>query len=320
MTTSLPAWTTSPPAQLTAATLATLSPSLYFFSRIAGDPLSRGDIKVLIRTYVLTGVIGIPTAMVLQSLLAYPMAFMCFGSNKAAVHCLTECTKTPDDKDAERTRSRRVMARNPRYWLFNVSWNFVAAALVEEGIKYAATTHALGRWSVRSLGATDAMAGRSRDYILAGAAAGLGYGTFENLAFFVSQIVSMLRKSKRDGEDPHAVPFHVTVLERILVGIPGHAATATLIGAKMATAPLQLVAKSLSWSERFAQTWSILSQSVFFHATWNSVLLFLSAWDGHVGWVHPKVGRTLYTGLGILAVLQGSLYKIVWQRVGELWV
>ena len=301
---------------LPSAVVITTLPSIYFFF-VGRHHLSHHDrattTKTLIWTYLLTGTLGITLAILLQTIISYLTALLCFGSHATALQYLSECMKQPPtdeeaskDKDESRNKlqRRREMAQNPRYWLFMLGFSLCGAAMVEEGIKYCAIMYAVTRSGERNGPA-------KHDYIAAAVAAGLGFATCENMAFVVSAALAGLKKEKDDGKRSLST---VTVLERVVVGTPGHTMTSVLTGVNMVAALHDAGQPSMSTTSLW---WQVLLEPVLLHGFSDFGLFAISAWEGNVGWVHPKTGMAVCATLGVVVGLQGALALLLWVRLKE---
>lgn len=326
-------------ARLGLASLGTLLPLTYFTYFVASHYTRQAHahplhdeaeslpicdaFPLLLRTSLLTGIFGIVVAMALQSLVAYLLARLCFGgTHAAAVKWLTECgTSEPVRGDVARVEERKRMSRDPRYWVFTALFCLLGAAAVEEVIKLVGVSYVLDR--IRG-GERSTM--ECRDVGWTAATVGMGYGTVENLAFFVSAAVAAVRK-KNDGDSKNNSQtektshsqsrFWIFVLGRVVVGMPGHAMTAALIGLTLA---LESVGDRSTLllphsSSSILRLWRILRVAVLLHSSSNTALFAVSAWDGNVGWVHPEKTTSLATALAAVAVFQGILAALLREKI-----
>ncbi|KIW95050.1 uncharacterized protein Z519_03631 [Cladophialophora bantiana CBS 173.52] len=308
--------------------LLTCSPSIYLYSLETSrdDHHQRTDPNLLVWTYFLTGTVGIAVAMLVQSILAYLLAFLCFNGHTNATTYLAETMKTEHDdiKDEAHRRRRLEMSRRPGYWVFMLFFSFVVAGLVEEVVKYIATTTMLGLLAQRSPSSHGSRIGSARDHIAIAVSAGLGFATVENIAFFAAA-----RRRKPSGDAAPAAPNEsqkaamfalLTAVERVLLGIPGHAMTAALIGVNMLVRNHQQHRLGHGHdfsgaSSMMTSAWLVVRDSVLFHGCSNFVLFAVSAAEGNVGWVHPRRARTVCFVLAVLAGLQAVLALVLRARL-----
>jgi len=246
----------------------------------------RADSTTLAWTYIGVGTLGMALVIVLQGILAYQVALLLFGAD--AKEYIKESTTSEDKiKDALHRKRRMEMSRRWRYWVFMFVFSFVMAGLLEEGLKYWAIIAARRYGKVTT----------DRDYILVPVAAAVGFATVENIATAYGAFRN--KATKR---------LVLTIIERTVFGIPGHAMTAALTGVNVLARDARL--ESLT-------TWQVLRQSVLLHGLSDFTLFAISAYKGNIGWVHPQ-GRTetcftLSCVIGIqlfLAfILKGKLYQ-----------
>ncbi|EXJ71709.1 uncharacterized protein A1O5_05517 [Cladophialophora psammophila CBS 110553] len=309
--------------------LLTCSPSIYLYSLETSpdDHHQRTDLNVLVWTYILTGTVGIAVAMLVQSLLAYLLAFICFNGHTNATTYLAEMMENEHDdiKNEAHRRRRLEMSRRPGYWVFMLLFSFVAAGLVEEVVKYIATTTMLGLLAQRSPSSHGGRIGSARDHITVAVSAGLGFATVENIVFFSAAA----RRRKPVGGAAPAAPNEsqkaamlalMTAVERVLLGIPGHAMTAALIGVNMLVRGHQQHHLGHGHdfsgaSKMMSSAWLVVRDSVLFHGCSNFVLFAVSAAEGNVGWVHPRRARTACFVLAVLVGLQAVLALVLRARL-----
>lgn len=254
------------------AVLPVLSPTIWLFSYHL-----HMDLHKIIWVFALTSTLGIAIVITIQSILAYLIAFLLFGSD--AKEYLSEAGKSEKEiKDDEHRKKRKEMSRRWQYWVFMLIFAFLLAGLVEEGLKYYIID------GVRSYGWID----REDEYIAIAIATALGFSTTENLGFIYAAV-----KTK---EKPSI--FVLTVLERVALGMPGHSMTAALLG-------LNMLARDLRHKDY--TPWQILALPVFFHGCFDFMLFAISAYNGNIGWIHPRQGFTLYLAfllaIGFIATL-----------------
>ncbi|KAJ9607872.1 hypothetical protein H2200_007951 [Cladophialophora chaetospira] len=318
-----------PSLRLPAALLATFLPSAYFFLHVHQHRDSHGqerriiDLGNLVRTYLLAGILGTSLSMLIQSILSYLIALLSFRNNATVMEYLTESMKKSDVNDQVRTTRRREMSRNPRYWLFILLFCFLGPGLIEEGTKYLAIVFAVGRDHQLHLsknGVADApAAGKFYLYLFTGCTAGLAFATFENVAFFVGAALSSRESGEQNnpteiqtqphpGDDPLSL---LSVLERVLIATPGHTMAGALIGMNLLTR---------GSSRRLVPTidvWEVLRDPVLLHGLWDFWLLAVSAWEGNVGWQHPRTKSTICVALlGVIGV-QVILASLLWDKLSQ---
>lgn len=122
-----------------------------------------------------------------------------------------------------------------------------------------------------------------RDYILIPIAAALGFSLFENIDFVYGEAVA-------DHFQGALIGVH------LLRRVRGDAGMSSIV--------------------------RVLAVRVFFHGLFDFVLFAICAWEGNVGWVHPR-GATMWVGLVLassivavlVVVLRRSLHDV---RVGKI--
>lgn len=228
--------------------------------------------------------------MTIQGLLSYLLALIMF--RKDAKEYIKEFTMTEDKiKDAAHRAKRREMSTRWSYRIFLVIFCFVIAGVLEEGLKYLALMCASRYGTIT----------HDRDYLIITAAAAVGFATVENLAFVYG--------SYKNNESP--LKLTITILERTIVGLPGHAMTAALIGVNVLARDVRGVPMTLS---------QILGVLVLLHGCHDLVLFIASAYEGNVGWVHPRKTSTMCVGLGLVIGIQAILVGLLRRRMEELQV
>ena len=170
---------------------------------------------------------------------------------------------------------------------------YVIAGAWEEALKYLPIAY-LRRTRAREQG--DA-------YLHYAIAAGLGFGTMENLLATYGAAFA----------DQSWAELAVTLAERTIMGTLGHVLAASLAGLRTLRGDLERrISKE---KERGMPVWQVLGPSAFWHGTGNFVLMSISAMEGHVGWVHPSDFKGL---LGTYA-LAGSVYAMSAFQVWSEW-
>ncbi|KAI1630082.1 protease prsW family-domain-containing protein [Exophiala viscosa] len=135
------------------------------------------------------------------------------------------------------------------------------AGLLEEGLKYWALIAARKYGKVTT----------DRDYLIVPVTAAVGFATVENIATAYGAF--------RNKETKRLV---LTIVERTVFGIPGHAMTAALTGVNVLARDTRLEPLT---------TWQALQQSVLLHGLSDFTLFAISAYRGNIGWVPPQ-GKT----------------------------
>ena len=239
----------------------------------------------MIWTYAITGTVGMSLDIALQGLLSYGTALFLFRND--AKKYIKEFTMSEDKiKDAAHRATGRDMSRRWQYWVFLLIFCFVMAGVLEEALKYLALTGA------RKYGKVV----QERDYITIPVAAAVGFATIENIAFAYG--------AYKSGEGP--IRLAMTVLERTVFGIPGHAMTAVLIG-------LNVLARDVR--QEPMHMWRVLLEPILFHGCFDFMLFAISAYDGNIGWVHPKGASKICITLVLVVGIQLFLAMVVKQKL-----
>lgn len=249
-------------------------------------PWQKSDFSTLAWAYITTGTLGMVLVIVLQGVFAYPLALLLFRSD--AKEYIKEFTTSEDKiKDAAHRQRRMAMSRRWQYWAFLFIFAFIMAGVLEEGLKYCAIMLACRHGKV----ATD------RDYITVPIAAAVGFATVE--------VAATAYGTSKNNASPKKL---LTIVERTVFGIPGHAMTAALIG-------VNVLARDTRSEPLTA--WQVLRPSVLFHGCSDFILFAISAYNGNVGWVHPQgrtetcftIGWVVGIQLVLASVLRGKLYQ-----------
>ncbi|KAJ7509899.1 hypothetical protein B0H11DRAFT_1961457 [Mycena galericulata] len=269
-----------------------LLPTLYLLSLEQKQP--DANITRLASVFLFTATLGFAMIIALQSALAYAFARLVFGPT--ASEYLTEWSVSKDSlasMSPDRLARRRALAHSPKHALVVLFSGFVGAGAVEELVKWAITA-----WGVRGQPPdTDAPA-RAHAIFAAAVAAGLGFSTIENAGYVYAAAAA--------GETGWRLALSAT--ERLVFGVAGHGLTAALLAVNLVRRdvlgePLGVV--------------QVLLPSVVAHGIFDSGLFGLSAWDGHVGWVHPTRARSVVVMLAFAVGVQGSTAALVWARMKE---
>ncbi|KIX94511.1 uncharacterized protein Z520_09897 [Fonsecaea multimorphosa CBS 102226] len=319
---------------LLASLLLTCLPTIYLYSLERsrhGHHQQRIDLRILIWTYILTGTVGITVAMAVQSVLAYLLALLCFHGHTTAMSYLAETMKTTEDDikalDEAHRRRRHEMARRRGYWVFMLLFSFLAAGLVEEGIKYIAIRTAMLALAQQQRSShTGKGVSTERDNITIAVSAALGFATAENIAFLFAAARGRKGSGAKDSRQDTTFVL-LTAVERVVLGITGHATTAALIGVNMLIRDHHLnhyhhhhhhhhtLGRSTTSISMNPTLWLILRDPALFHGFFNFMLFAVSALEGHVGWVHPRKPRTVCFVLAFAVGMQAALALVLRERL-----
>lgn len=243
---------------------------------------------------LLSGTLGLAAMTAAQSLTGYLLLLALFGPAGARVYMKEFLRADVSSLTAEHTAVRAGMARDPRYTVFLALFAAASAALPEELLKYLPVLW-LQRRRQRRKAEKEQSGGQKLDKraaVRAVTAASLGFGLVE-LAAYVHAAAAAAPTS--------GPPLAVTLLERVLVGLPGHIATAVLSASRGADAE----DSDSGWRDVL----SAVGPSVAYHALFDFILFGSSAWvGGHVGWVHPEGWRAIVGTIGACVCVQGVLY------------
>ncbi|KAI2617625.1 protease prsW family-domain-containing protein [Hypomontagnella submonticulosa] len=245
----------------------------------------RVDLETFTWTFVLTGTVGVAAVIIVQLVVSTAFCFALFPTTAFAV--LKEVARSESDVatlDADALAARRQIAEDGRYWVFMLAFAFFAAAIPEEVLKYSGVMYAKRRGRIV----------HERNYVTFGAAAALGFSTFENIGFVYAAA----------KEDKGVADLVLALAERVLIGSPMHVMSGLLIGMDAARRDFRGEVLSLT---------QILAVPVLFHGTWDFSLFGVSALDGNVGWIHPR-GKSLLLVFGIAATILGTLVFTVQKR------
>lgn len=242
--------------------------------------------KALATISLLSATAGLAAMTAVQSLTGYLLLLSLFGPNGARTYMSEFLRADVSPLTAEQLATRAVMAREPRYAaVFLPVLAVVGIALPEELLKYLPVV-----WLARREQGRDGKRSRKinkRAAVRAATAASLGFALVE-LAAYVHAA----------GGVPTGPSVAVTLLERILVALPGHFATGVLSASRGADG-----------GSGWRAVLSAVAPSVGYHALFDFILLASSALvGGHVGWVHPEGRRAVVGTLGACVFVQGVLY------------
>lgn len=219
-----------------------------------------------------------------QSLTGYLLLLSLFGPNGARIYMKEFLRADISPLAAEHLATRAVMARNPLYAaVFLPVFSAVGVALPEELLKYLPVVWLARRKQGKKVDKPAA--------VKAATAASLGFALVE-LAAYVHAA----------GGVPAGPSMTITLLERILVALPGHFATGVLSASRGADA-------AAGGGSGWRAVLSAVAPSVGYHALFDFILLASSALvGGHVGWVHPEGWWPVGGTLGACVLVQGVLY------------
>lgn len=251
-------------------------------------PTDSKHLETLIWTLLSTGTLGVAIVAAVQTTLFRPLASLLFDSR--ASEYLKEFTRqnTAGLSDADKRR-RAEMARKWQYFAFLFIFCFGLAALTEEVLKYSAITFA-SRWgSIET----------EQQYLQCAIAATLGFSTVENIGFIYG--------ARTDSR----IMLVVTVLERIVLGMPGHALSGCLLALSIVRRDLRHESVGLL---------GILAFPTFYHGLWDFSLFAISALNGNIGWVHPKNAVSIVAGLGMAVGISIAAFCHVQYEMRDLGV
>lgn len=242
----------------TASLFPMLIPAAYFLYYRSTLPLAhRGNPNTLIWISVF---MALSTLLVIamQGALGYTFGLLTLGKTDMyfLMNELQTVSRERDVRDAEHRALRMEFAARPAYWLNVLFFAFVIAGACEELQKYAALVLVRRYSSVV----------RAREYPVYGAAAGLAFSTLENVGFVMAVT------------DESAGKLLLTVVERLVLGTPGH----VLCGVSTAAG----LARREQGEE--IRTWAVLVRSAVCHGLFDFGLFAISAMRGNVGWAHPE--------------------------------
>ncbi|KAL1582484.1 hypothetical protein WHR41_08815 [Cladosporium halotolerans] len=273
---------------------AALTPLLLSPTIIAAWKLRRlphqdsGNTEVTAWTYLGTSILGPAIAGAIQLSLCHVFFKLLFGSHSQSY--MRELQRvTVEGLSTEAIDVRRQMAWNPRYSLILVILSYVGASAVEEGLKYFALRFAVWR----------AQPKQEHEYLIYAAAAGLGFGTIENILVTYASV--------EKGEKSSMIAL--MLFERAIFSATGHTIMALLTS-------LQSIRRD-SRGENLSM-WRVLARPVGYHGTWNFILFSVSAWNGNVGWIHPTDVGSIVFALTSTVALQSRAAWDFWCQLKQL--
>ena len=266
----------------------TFLPTACFFQKWRSlnntSPSRRGELEPLLWTYTLTGTIGLGACALLQLISAYLTSTLLFGSSSDFLTELVRSSTT--ELTAPQLLRRASLANSWQNWLFNLTFTFLMAGLIEESVKYVPIMYARHR---------DRAKRRNRAYLDYAVAGALGFGLVENLGFLYASRAESWPKLAR------------TLVERVSVSAVGH----LLVGLLTALRAVRrdYYGDDMSW-------WGVVGPSVLLHGTFDFVALSFSALEGNVGWIHPTGVRNITVMFGLL----GGLVATAARRARREWM
>lgn len=267
-----------------------LLPTAWFFRtwRVSNNanPSRRGELEPMIWTYAAAGTVGLTAVMLIQLVVCFVASTILFGSGKTKDEFWTEFQRsTIDGLTMDQLTRRAELAASWQNWVFNSVLTFLAAAFVEETLKYLSIAYA------RRRGTAEQRKQRNRAYIDYTVASALGFGVVEGIGFLYAAC-----------EEAHeAWPKLIfTLLERV-VGSLGHLLLASLTALRAIRR--DYYGDQTSW-------WAVVGPSVILHGASNFVALGASALEGNVGWIHPTSVRNTTAMLGLMS---GLIATAAWQ-------
>jgi len=190
---------------------------------------------------------------------------------------------------------RAQMAGTWQYVLLLVVFCFGMAGTSEELLKYVPIAYMRRKQSTPS-----STLAKARLYVQYAVAAAVGFATIENIGLVYAAI--------KGGES--ATKVAITVAERVVFSAPGPSLCAWLLAIR--------AAGEVSTKPTWRKLWSIIGASALYHGALDFLFFALSAWNGHVGWIHPRDDTSIAVGLVGVIGWQGSLALQVRREWREL--
>lgn len=260
-----------------------LAPTIYFFYYNTRVPQAQQiDPNRLYWSYLGTAFPGMLLSTLAQGAILIPFVSLVFGSQKDVFwHEFENVHKESDIRDDTHQAARAAFTATPTYWFFTIFMCFVVTGGTEELLKYAVVTLAKRKQDYV----------RNMDLIMYGAASGLSFATLEGIGFVIADF------------QPESVgkPL-LTLVERLVMGIPIHVICGTLTAVNIARR--QLKQEKLSFLR-------IIGPAILFHGLLNFVLLGYCASAGIVGWIHPDdIGTLISLMLAVMAVIVAAAFVL----------
>lgn len=235
-------------------------------------------------TGLASATLGLATVSVCQIAVCKAASILLFGSEETRRYFFREFIRNSvEGLSAAEVKERAAMAASWQNWVFNFAFSFVGASLVEESMKYAPVVYAQRR------GTPEERRPRDRAYIDYVVAGSLGFSVVEMLGY-----ISMAYKNNE------SLPkLALTILERV-GGVAGHLSVACLTALR--ATKRDYYGADMSW-------WQIMWPAVLFHGTCDFMVFSFSAWEGNVGFIHPKDWGT---SVVMIAAYLGVTGSAVW--------
>lgn len=240
----------------------------------------------MVWTYAASGTVGLTIVILVQLVICSAASTILFRSGKTKEEFWTEFQRsTIDGLTANELTRRAELAASWQNWVFNSVLTFLAAALVEETLKYLPIAYA------RRRGTAEQRNQHNRAYIDYTVASALGFGVVEGIGFLYAAC-----------EEAHEAwpKLMFTLLERI-VGSVGHLLLASLTA-------LRAIRRDYYGDQM--SLWAVVGPSVILHGASNFVALAASTLEGNVGWIHPTRVRNTTAMLGLMS---GLIATAAWQ-------
>ena len=249
--------------------------------------------EALIWTFYASGIISMPLVGTVQSALSYRAAYLLFGSGREDY--LDEFGRSSVSAFSDsHMEARANLAWTWQNFAFLFLVAFAIDGLAEEVMKYLTVTFVQYRKEKKRIeqeakltehegNSTDQLDQEGklteRHYIAYVIACSLGFSTLENIGFVVLS----------EQSDSTEI-FALTVMERTLLGVGGHAMMGVMTAIRMIRRDIR--------GEKL-RIWEVLGPAVLYHGTFDFGVFVVSAMDGNVGWIHP----TKPVSLALLAVV-----------------
>lgn len=224
-------------------------------------PDQAADLGIMTWIFGLNATVGMAVDLIVTSALSAGFAYLIHGSDFKTY--LKETYRTDlGNLTATEIQQRARLAHSWRNFACLAFTTYVAIAPTEEWLlKY--TSGAFARWMSKRAGLLAPTAIQAIQYAVAAA---LGFSTPENILFIISAFKS--GESKRR--------LLVTTLERVVFGSFGHMMMACLTNIRF----LKVQTTDFNLSTYMY----ILGPSMWYHATYDFVLLGVCALQGNLGW------------------------------------
>ena len=190
----------------------------------------------------------------------------------------------------------------------NFIFTFLAAGVVEEGIKFVPVLYARYRYGkVSGVGGKErSVRERERSYIDFAIAGTLGFGVVEALGFLYG-ICGMEGKGIGRGM------LVVMVLERV-AGQMGHLATGILSAVRATRRDFYDEDGERTSGDGKTKWWWVVGPSALYHGFSDFVALSASALDGNVGFIHPRGVKLVVSMIGVIGCIWGAAGWQTWRE------